>query len=280
MEGALPTRKRSPTRFLIVGLLTSVLLSVGSSFVVGQYLNDLSAWAGLAVLLLWLASFVVAALVTVAALVLSFRRGLTTATQVRVILLSYLGAILVFTGLYFSMALIGDRDYAHAHYFYYRAYADSFKTQVSTHEIAVTPFDGNQRAFIGIEARLLGTLDDALPLASPDFQMNPQAYRVQSAGRREFEDVVRFKPNAVPWVLLDCLHLSIMTIATVGYGNVAPNAWYAKLATNAEALTGTALLVVALALLLARTPHVPAAAQQIERERREPVSQLDSSGDV
>ena len=150
-------------------------------------------------LLLWLASFVVAAFVTVAAIVLSLRPGLTTTTQVRVILLSYLGAILVFTGLYFSMALIGDRDYAHAHYFYYRPYADTFMTQVSTHEIAVPPFDGNQRAFIGIEARLLGTLDDALPLASPAFQMNPQAYRVQSAGSLEFEDVDRFRPKAVPW---------------------------------------------------------------------------------
>ena len=100
------------------------------------------------------------------------------------ILLSYIGAILVFTGLYFSMALTGDRDYAHAHYFYYRAYAYSFATQVSMHEIAVPPFDGNQRAFIGIEARLLGILDDAFPLASPAFQMNPQAYRVYSTGKR------------------------------------------------------------------------------------------------
>ena len=72
------------------------------------------------------------------------------------------------------------------------------------------------------------------------------------ASKRAFEDVVIFRRAAVPYVLLDCLHLSVMTIATVGYGNVAPSSWEAKLATDAEALTGTGLLVVALALVLAR----------------------------
>jgi hypothetical protein len=218
----------------------------------GQYLNTLSFWTGLTVTLLWLSSFGVAAFVIVVALVLSFKAEYTAKIQVRVILASYLGAILVFTGLYFSMSLIGDRDYAEAHYFYYQAYATSFAQQVAAREISVPPFDGSQRAFVGIETRLWGTLDDALPLASLDFQTNPQGYRVHSAGQRGFEDVVVFRRAAIVPVLSDCLHLSVMTIATVGYGNIAPNAWYTKCATNVEALTGTALLVVALALLLAR----------------------------
>ncbi len=224
-----PPNKKPHLRLLVAGLLTSVMLSVGSSFVLGQYLDNLSVWTGLAVILLWLGSFVVAALVTIATIVLSFATGYSTAMQVRVILVSYLGAILVFTGLYFSMALKGDRDYAHAHYFYYRAYADSFAQQVATKEITVLPFEGHQRAFVGIDARLWGTLDDVLPLASKDFQTNPQAYRVRSARLRDFDDVVRFKRAAVPEVLLDCLHLSVMTIATVGYGEYlvleARNEW-------------------------------------------------------
>ena len=116
--------------------------------------------------------------------------------------------------------------------------------------MVVPPFDGHQRAFVGIGERLWGTLDDGLPQASLDFQKDPQAYRVRLAQERSFDDVAGFRSSAVWGVLSDCLHLSVMTIATVGYGNISPNTWYSKLATNAEALTGTALLVVALALIL------------------------------
>ena len=152
--------KRSPVRRLVIGVLTSVLLSVCSSFLLGHWLSGESAWPGLFLLLLWFASFVAAAVFVILAMALSFRARDSIAVQVRVILVSYLGGILVFAGLFFSMALIGDRDYAAAHYAYYEAYAKSFPNEVAAGEITVPPFEGRERAFVGIEARLLGTLDD------------------------------------------------------------------------------------------------------------------------
>jgi hypothetical protein len=246
--------KRSPVRRLVIGVLTSVLLSVCSSFLLGHQLSGERTWPGLLILLLWAASFVAAAVFVVFAMALSFRARDTIAVQLRVILVSYLGGILVFAGLYFSMALIGDLDYAAAHHAYYKTYADSFPNEVASGEIAVLPFAGRERAFVGIEARLWGTLDDGLPVSSLEFQKNPQAYRVGLARQRPLKDVAVFRPEAVWDVLLDCQHLSVMTIATVGYGNISPNTWYAKMATNLEALTGAALLVVALALLLGSHP--------------------------
>jgi hypothetical protein len=245
-------RNRSPVRQLAIGVLSSVVLSVCSSLMLGLELSGDSAWPGILILLLWCASFVAAAVFVFLALTLSFRARDTIGVQIRVILVSYLGGMLVFTGLYFSMALIGDRDYALAHYAYYQSYAKSFPTEVAAGQIAVPPFAGRQRAFAGIDARLWGTLDDELPLDSREFQQNPQAYRVALTERRSFRDVAVFRTRDVWSVLLDCQHLSIMTIATVGYGNISPSTWYSKLATNLEALTGTALLVVALALLLGR----------------------------
>jgi len=243
-------RSRSPVRGLLIGVLASVLLSVGSSFLLGHQLSGQDAWPGIIILLLWLASFIAAAAFVVIAIRLSFRTRDTIAVQVRVILVSVLGLILVFTGLYFSMALIGDHDYAEAHYAYYQSYGTSFPREIAAREIVVPPFEGRQRAFVGIGERLWGTLDDGLPAASIDLAKDPQAYRARLAGQHPFDEVATFRPSAVWSVLSDCLHLSVMTIATVGYGNISPNTWYAKLATNAEALTGTALLVVALALIL------------------------------
>ena len=92
----------------------------------GYQLSGERTWPGLLILLLWVASFVVAGVFVVLAMALSFRARDTIAVQLRVILVSYLGGILVFAGLYFSMALIGDLDYAVAHYAYYEAYAKCF----------------------------------------------------------------------------------------------------------------------------------------------------------
>jgi len=246
--------KRSPVRRLVIGVLTSVLLSVSSSLLLGHQLSGENAGPGPIILLLWFASFVAAAVFVVLAIALSFTARDTIAVQVRVILVSYLGGILVFAGLYFSMALFGDRQFAAAHYAYYKAYSNSFPNEVAAGEIAVPPFAGRERAFVGIDTRLWGTLDDDLPLASREFQKDPQAYRVGLTRQRAFEEVAVFRPRALWDVLWDCQHLSVMTITTVGYGNISPNTWYAKLATNLEALTGTALLVVALALLLGSHP--------------------------
>ena len=71
--------------------------------------------------------------------------------------------VMVFGGLFFSMALIGDRQYAAANYQYYRNYADSFPNEVAAGQIVVAPFEERQRAFAGIESRLWGTVDDDLP---------------------------------------------------------------------------------------------------------------------
>jgi hypothetical protein len=77
------------------------------------------------------------------------------------------------------------------------------------------------------------------------------------AAQAEMEKVVHFRRDVVPFVLLDCLHLSIMTMTTVGYGDVTPEVWYSKLATDAQALTGVAILVIALGLFLSGSAATP-----------------------
>ena len=50
-----------------------------------------------------------------------------------------------------------------------------------------------------------------------------------------------------PHVLLaivDCLHLSVETLSTVGYGDIVPTTWFAKLAIDVEILLGLGITVV------------------------------------
>ena len=44
---------------------------------------------------------------------------------------------------------------------------------------------------------------------------------------------------------VDCLHFSVVTLSTVGYGDIAPRTWYAKLAVDLEILMGLGITVLA-----------------------------------
>ena len=52
-------------------------------------------------------------------------------------------------------------------------------------------------------------------------------------------------------VWFDCIHLSTVTIATLGYGDIAPTRWYSKLATDLEVLIGIAFVSLSLGRVLA-----------------------------
>ena len=146
------------------------------------------------------------------------------------------------------MAFIGDHDYAIDHFYYYK-YAGIARANGSIP--GVKPFPRNGRAFNGIDSRLWGTVDDFIPTG---IYVNIESdnlddYRARLA-QWPHETVVLFHHSSIGAVISDCLDFSIMTITTVGYGNITPATWYAKRAAEVESLTGTVLLVVALGLVL------------------------------
>jgi|GEM_PF-3833086 len=50
--------------------------------------------------------------------------------------------------------------------------------------------------------------------------------------------------------LVDCIYFSVVTISTLGYGDIHPNMAVAKLATSAEVISGFILIVLALGSVL------------------------------
>jgi hypothetical protein len=62
----------------------------------------------------------------------------------------------------------------------------------------------------------------------------------------------KFKENERLPSLLQCLHFSVVTMATVGYGDVHPNQWYSQLAVDMQIVIGQILVVFALGCVLGR----------------------------
>jgi hypothetical protein len=67
-----------------------------------------------------------------------------------------------------------------------------------------------------------------------------------NAARYEIGKVVRFLPAAIIPVLFECLHYSIDTIATVGYGDITAGNWIARTVSDVEVASGLILIVFAL----------------------------------
>lgn len=231
---------------IIGGTVVSLMLSLGSVWMAIWFRSD-SVILSIVFVLLFFLSYATPVVMLALAMYRSFQIGNSTASRIGIILLSYISMIVVFAGVYFSMAFLGDYDYAVDHFFYYQTAGQRLEAGGIKH---INPYPAANRAFVGMDERLWGTVDDYIPRGIYQGLDDIERYRARWGALLAFEGAVRFKRASVRPVLADCFHLSVMTITTVGYGDIAPKRWYAKLATDTQALTGTALLVVALGLTL------------------------------
>jgi hypothetical protein len=70
-------------------------------------------------------------------------------------------------------------------------------------------------------------------------------------------DVVQFLPEAGPAIFGDCLHLSVITMTTVGYGDITPRSLPARVATDVEAVCNTLLLIFGLGMIFGNIRPAP-----------------------
>jgi hypothetical protein len=73
---------------------------------------------------------------------------------------------------------------------------------------------------------------------SPPFHGIRPAWGELLAGQRSFHWDNAFLS------IIDCLHFSIATLSTVGFGDMYPTTWYSKLAVDVEILMGLGLTVL------------------------------------
>lgn len=198
--------------------------------------------------LYWLASYLVPLWFLAAAIVKAFRPHLSRAQRFATILCSYAALILVFTGIYYSMAEFGDNADAFKQYYAYRTQGQLLERGLTQE---VRPLVTTERAFRGMESRLWTGLDSrvvrghsASPLSEPTGNEMAQTALAYSAG-----EVIHRDSEACISVFLDCFHFSVMTTTTVGYGDITPAKRYSKLAADLQSLSSLALLVFALGML-------------------------------
>jgi len=164
------------------------------------------------------------------------------AQMLKVILVAYLGSILIFAGEYYVIVAVDDYNDARMQIIHYEAEATSIAAHLSER---IKPYK-SQKAFTGFESHLWSTFEDDYYDVVALYTNYPQGLKPALEKAR---NNLQFLPGNRLLVFANCLHYSVITMTTVGFGDISPQVWLARFYTDIEALTGTALFIVALGMV-------------------------------
>jgi hypothetical protein len=153
---------------------------------------------------------------------------------------SYVALIVVFAGFNYVLCAIGDKAQT-------VEVARQYARWAADKTLQPSPVD--LRAFRGVESLWTG-IDAYSPKTGLDGWTSGEyldAFKAAAASDRPNVKPT-FKPESRLAAFLDCVHFSIVTMTTTGYGDISPNQLYSKLAADVQILAGVAVLVFALGM--------------------------------
>jgi len=267
-QSAIVRRRVGLPSLIVAAAALATLVALAAVHYTGMHLDRQARVDEATLVLLSLAGYASLAL-TVAAIIVSvlagFRRDDRPALLVT-ILTAYGCLMIVFADVYYQAAYFGD---LYAGVALHERYAADARTGAP---LRVYP---SERGFVGIRHRLWSGVDwpfaDVTRGTIPwDPALTPAQLRAAASATR-MRDAVRFIPEAEIPVYLSCLHLSVITMTSVGYGDIAPLSFGARAAADIEAMCNTLLLIVGLGMLFGnwRTALAHTRAPEITSTRAE-----------
>lgn len=175
---------------------------------------------------------------------------------------SYFGTIFIFTALYFQCSVYGDFEDAVHKRLYYNLQLNIKKNSEPNLKIIKV---ADQRAFKGIKPRLWSGYDYPNSNLLYGIERNPDSWlyfqnndyeelsveQIERIARNhpEYGRITYYQNQNVKEIYIDCFYFSVVSIATVGFGDITPNLWYTKLFAAFEVFIGLSLFVFALGML-------------------------------
>ncbi len=234
-------------RPIIIWTIVSFLISILFVEILGRTFSNSTSLIWTILLLLILLVTITGPFVTV---VMAVKRSFTPQPrerQIIVIVLSYFALMISFTGAYYAMVGFGDRIDAirkFEHYASKRNYLDSEGNIIVKRE--TRPFQGfNERLWSGVDW--------------PDLKKNEQRDITRSPhspdemiknAKGSSEDAVKFQSSSKPAVMGNLLYFTVVTMTTLGYGDITPTAWYTKMFAALQVLSGYTLFYIALTMVI------------------------------
>lgn len=175
---------------------------------------------------------------------------------------SYIGTVLIFAALYYQCSVLSDfNDAIHKR--------DQYDSQVNLKKNDCPSLTimrvADQRAFKGIKPRIWSGYD--YPSSNLTFGLggNPDSWhlfldndyedlsieQIERLVSNKYKNstIIEYQKQNIKDVYIDCLYFSVVCIATVGFGDIAPNLWFTKLFTALEVFIGLSIFIFAIGML-------------------------------
>jgi hypothetical protein len=235
-------RPASPDRRLLsIGLTTALALVLTVTFpflTTRTMLGASTLWGNILLLILFFAIIPLAVIYNIFySIVIPFDRTIPWQARVLLVIVGYLAMILTYSGVYFSIAAIGDYNQAvssNIHFEFLWATSLSEWSNKSREDLIRALKD--QRAFKGMGHSLFLAIheDPVNTVLGERKYLTPQEILRRAQNKNEHEP--RLDSGAVWGLFGDCLHYSIVSSAKGGAGDIAPTTLFAKLVTDTQIL--------------------------------------------
>ncbi len=206
-----------------------------------------------------------------------------------IILHAYFCIIIVFSTLYFTFIVIGDFKDQQDKTIYYQRQLALVKSSPKDYSDFQFIRKQDNRAFKGMSEKIWTGVDN------PDYQILNQICQDYTKAHwyslydNDFingelnevplEVILKIAEKEIPWnflikfqrqkcgsIFCDCIYFSVITIATLGYGDISPNLWYVKLASIVEVICGFAIFVFAINFLFISWQNSPSSIELIDKD--------------
>lgn len=179
-----------------------------------------------------------------------FDKRLGTLTRFKYLVVSYLYTIAAFAGIYFLLIFIFDYVDADNDYNRYRLLALQASAEEQQYVVEHNLRIPAQKAFQGIHDELWTSVDSwELPANRRMLAASPGKVPLDSileAALLPRQEVICYRSDHRWRVYGDCLYLSSITAATVGYGDISPANYFAKFFISLEVMIGQIIMVIGL----------------------------------
>ncbi|HYW73338.1 MAG TPA: potassium channel family protein [Pyrinomonadaceae bacterium] len=205
----------------------------------------------LILLILIVVPLIVAASVLVS-IALPFDEAVAWRKRVLLVVTCFIAVVLIYAGVYFALAGIGDYNQAiHTNLSFQYAHQEFREDKARRQDLIATVTD--TRPFKGMGYSLFLSIDE-----DPDEYLGDRRYltaqEIISMAQDEKERVPRLNSGAALGLFGDCFHFSVVTAATVGYGDITPSSSLSRLVADSQVIASVSILVFGLGFVMSARP--------------------------
>jgi hypothetical protein len=262
--------------------IVSVIVPLVFPDLVGQYF-DIRKGSHIAVaIVIFLFCFAIITRVMWFFLTRIFDFQFTSIARLKYILAGYLYVIVSFAGIFLLLSFVYDLFDASNKYFYYNSISVHDTVEAKDCMIENNLRINNENAFQGIGGRLWSSVDSwELPenqsvLFLTNITGQVPLKNILETAKLPRSRVIYYLDGNKWKVYADCLYLSTVTVATVGYGDISPKTSFARMFVAIEVLIGQLLLIIGLGTVFSD----PFKGNHIHMRMREPESIISSRPEV